>query len=155
ENFVRAMIQSSIHTYTSHLVHELQHAYDDWRSNGKAIVTDPVNKHSTKAHRYSKKNPEELTASQQQFIDTYNKKKQDINSEYHRLSRKQFEDLTEEESTFIGKQYNKYLNQKHEIDARFAQAFIKLPLCDWDFDASLDANKNIYFLMPFKDALRK
>lgn len=71
------------------LVHELTHSYDDWRSNGKAIVQpDEYKKHKQKA--------------------TNLKKMASLDGK-----------LTDDEIEFLDKQHKDYLNLKHEVDARF------------------------------------
>jgi ADP-ribose pyrophosphatase YjhB (NUDIX family) len=82
--------------FYSTLIHELQHAYDAWRSKGKAFDTQL--------------NPNYV-------------KQQDLAS---RLEKKAKEELTPEEIDALGNSYKAYLNLVHEINARYAQAMQKV-----------------------------
>lgn len=88
--------------FFSTLLHELQHAYDAWRSKGKAFN--------------SQQTPEYL-------------KQQDI---ANKLELKNREDLTPEEVDAISNSYKAYLNLTHEINARFAQAMHKVRMVGLD-----------------------
>jgi len=87
--------------YTT-LLHELQHAYDAWRSKGKAFG-------GQRSKEYVKK---------QQMAD--------------KLEKKPTSDLTPEERNALSDSYNAYLNLTHEINARYAQAMQKARLTSVD-----------------------
>jgi len=92
--------------FFSTLLHELQHAYDAWRSEGKA------------------------------FNSAYNEKYIDRQKRAREISMAvPVEEQTPEEIEAIGNSYKEYQNLVHEINARFAQAMHKVRLVgmsdDW------------------------
>lgn len=99
--------------FYSTLLHELQHAYDAWRSSGKAFN--------------AQLNKDYLSA---QDRSTYLK------------NTKNYEDMSPEEIEAIGKSDKAYLNLVHEINARYAQAIQKTQLTGMDFDTFDDIKKN-------------
>lgn len=80
------------------LLHELQHAYDGWRSKGKSFQGQETEKYK------------------------------EIKRRARELKIKDFKDLTPEEMDAIDAGTNAYLNLTHEINARFAQALHKISL---------------------------
>ena len=84
--------------FYSTLLHELQHAYDAWRSKGKAFT-------SQRSKDY---------VSKQKMAD--------------KLEKKATSDLTPEERNALSDSYKAYLNLTHEINARFAQSMQKARL---------------------------
>jgi GNAT superfamily N-acetyltransferase len=88
--------------FYSTLLHELQHAYDAWRSKGKAFDSQ-LNPNYQKQQDYA-----------------------------HALELKKKEDLTPEEIEAMGNSYKDYLNLVHEINARYAQAMHKVRAVTFD-----------------------
>ena len=93
--------------FSSTLLHELQHAYDVWRSKGRAVDGQ----------------------------DTEDYKKIQSAKRDVQLKKKDLENLTPEEVEAYNKGVRAYLNLQHEINARFAQAVAKIGLVDIDFDS--------------------
>lgn len=62
---------------------------------------------------------------------------------------------TEEERVKIGQNYKKYLNLKHEVDARFTQAINKITFYYLDFDKSIEYNKDYYEMKSFDDVKKQ
>ncbi len=92
-------------TLASSLLHELQHAYDSWRSDGKAL--DSGRK------------------------DGYNK----LRADYKDILSKKSKDFTPEEIKAIEKSHEAYLNLQHEINARFAQALDDIALTSRNYES--------------------
>ena len=88
--------------FYSTLIHELQHAYDAWRSKGKAF-------NSQLSQKYVR----------QQGLA-------------NQLEKKSREELTPEEIDALGNSYKAYLNLVHEINARYAQAMQKVRIKGYD-----------------------
>ena len=122
-NPIRAIRDYIYRDYKSTLIHELEHAFDDWRSGGNAF---------------------------KQQDDKYIKN----NKEYNQLKTINFEELKEEEREFIGKHYKEYLNLKHEVAAHFTQAVSNINFYELDFDLSIEQNKNVHSIKPFKEVKR-
>jgi len=89
--------------FYSTLLHELQHAYDAWRSKGKAFGS--------------------------QLDKGFIKRRQDAKS---LASSKKLEDLTPEETDAINKSFKEYQNLVHEINARYAQAMHRVRMTSVD-----------------------
>lgn len=100
--------------FYSTLLHELQHAYDAWRSGGKAFNSQ-LNKN---------------------YISLQDK------SNYIKSKNKNYDELTPEEIEAIGNGEKAYLNLVHEINARYAQAMQKTQLTGMDFNTFDDIKKN-------------
>lgn len=102
--------------FFSVLLHEIQHAYDAWRSGGKAFNS--------------------------QFTKEYIKKQELVKS----LSNKDVSDLSPEEIDAINNSSKAYLNLVHEINARYAQAMHKVRLkgLDDNFNDIIKPWKNVY-----------
>lgn len=99
--------------FYSTLLHELQHAYDAWRSSGKAFNAQ-LNK---------------------DYLSAQNRSNSIKNS-------KKYEEMSPEEIEAVGKSDKAYLNLVHEINARYAQAIQKTQLTGMDFDTFDDIKKN-------------
>ncbi len=89
--------------FYSSLLHEIQHAYDAWRSKGKALSGGTSKK----------------------FIDSQNKAKQIARS-------KNYYELTPEERGAINNSFKEYQNLVHEINARYAQAMHRVRIDTMD-----------------------
>lgn len=96
-------IKKAVSVYASTLLHELQHAYDNWRSKGKYI--------------------EEIKKMEIKLKEGF---------------------------------YEKYLNLKHEIDARFTQTIsdINFKDVDWDLSSEFSNTDFLYTILPFKEILK-
>lgn len=105
---------SIFYMWYSTLLHELQHAYDAWRSGGKAF-----NKQTTKSYT----------------------KLQDKARNIMR-SNVGYDDLTPEEIKALNDSREAYLNLVHEINARYTQAMAKFALVGFDFNTFDDVKKN-------------
>ena len=128
DNFTYKDIYFDIfYDFFSSLLHELQHAYDSYRSGGKAFDKQ------IKDEKYR----EEL------------KKKQTL------LQRR--EELVEDEINFVNSVSKKYLNFPHEINARFTQAVKDTSFWEFDVDVEKEEeiSKMIDFRKVFKDFKRK
>lgn len=126
EDILRDISNNMNKSYHSHLLHELQHAYDDWRSNNKAI----------RDKSYDYKSNTEL----------YNKYTKNLNLN---------QNMKEEELDFIAKHHKEYLNLPHEVDARFTQAIKKTDFYELDFDKSFENEYEIYNMLPFEDVKKQ
>jgi GH24 family phage-related lysozyme (muramidase) len=91
--------------FNSVLLHEVQHAYDAWRSKGKALDS----------------------ADNKGFVDRSRKAKALARS-------KKYDDLTPEEIKAINDSYAEYQNLVHEINARYAQTMNKVRMTSLDDD---------------------
>jgi len=98
----------------STLLHELQHAYDAWRSKGKAFGG-------------------QLTKSYTALQDKANNLMR---------TKSGYDDMTPEEIDAINDSRKAYLNLVHEINARYAQAMQKTILTGMDYDTFDDIKKN-------------
>lgn len=96
--------------FYSTLIHELQHAYDDYRSMGKALQTKQAMKFN---NRYNTSNPEDRINTQEKGMA--------------------------------------YINQPHEIWARFTQAMEKIRFNTFDMD---NDNKIVYRMYPIEDVVK-
>lgn len=92
-------------SFYSTLLHELQHAYDAWRSKGKAM----------------------LGQSSEKYIKT-----KELAASISKAGKKNLDDFTPEEVAAIQNSYKAYQNLVHEINARFAQAMANIPLTSMD-----------------------
>jgi len=97
----------------STLLHELQHAYDAWRSKGKAFGG-------------------QLTKTYTSIQDRANQVMK---------SKSKYDDLTPEEIDAINTSRKAYLNLVHEINARYAQAMHKTVMTGMDYDTFDDIKK--------------
>ncbi len=100
--------------FYSTLLHELQHAYDAWRSGGKAF-SGQLNKN---------------------YISSQKK------ADMLRHTKSGYDEMTPEEIEAINKSSIDYLNLVHEINARYAQAMQKTSLTGMDFSTFDDIKKN-------------
>lgn len=99
--------------FYSTLLHELQHAYDAWRSKGKAFGGQ------LKKSYTSLQNKARAIAS----------------------SKSGYDEMTPEEIEAVKKSYAAYQNLVHEINARYAQAMHNLQLTTMDFKTFDDVKK--------------
>lgn len=73
--FAKASIASHLFSmYAPHFVHEMQHAYDDWRSDGKALKDAAYAGMTPRANELSKKVRDSLSEEESAFIDEYSKR---------------------------------------------------------------------------------
>lgn len=94
--------------FNNTLLHEIQHAYDHYRSGGKALLQSDkfINN---------------------KIIKTELKKTFDEGGK-----------LSQDEIDFINKHHNQYLNLKHEVDARFTTALSKLRIFKSKYDDNFE-----------------
>jgi hypothetical protein len=71
EDVVRDITTSLVAHYNGHLLHELQHAYDDWRSGGKFITQQQDSGDKEKFNELSDKDMTELKEEELDFIDKF------------------------------------------------------------------------------------
>lgn len=100
-------IYYAIYDLDNVILHELIHAYDYWRSGGKAIKIDK------------------------------NTTKDNIKRKVIKMKHEDGLKLSKEELDFINKNFNDYLNKSYEIDARFAQTIKKISPYSLDWDAQV------------------
>ena len=114
------------------LLHELQHAYDEYRSGGKYTQDKKSKKHY----------------GEQEIITNLKQK--------HQMGMS----LTQQEKDKINKNIDRYYKLKHEVDARFTQAIHKIHFMSVDME-DVEKNKDgvedmifIHKMKPFKEILR-
>jgi hypothetical protein len=123
QEFNDQMYRFYLYQYESVLLHELQHAYDDYRSKGKAI------RHS-----------DEFQDKKQKYLDI-------MNTDMARF-------LNDEQMNMIQDYQKDYLNLKHEVDARFAQAIKKTDMLDTDHEYWDKYDDLKVVIKPFDDVLK-
>lgn len=116
------------HSFYDTLLHELQHAYDLYRSKGRAF--DSQMKKDDYKDRWSKRD--------------------DI------IRKKKTEELKEEEIEFLNKLSKEYLNFPHEINARFTQAVKETHFSEIDFKEDEDGDLySVEFMKPIREVVEK
>lgn len=121
--FNNQMYRFYFHEYESVLLHELQHAYDHYRSEGKAIH------HS-----------DEFATKKQKYVDIINSDRLNF--------------LNIEQINFIEDYQKDYLNLKHEVDARFAQAIKNTDMLDTDYEYWKKYDELKVVIKPFNRVLK-
>jgi hypothetical protein len=127
--------------YNSILLHELQHAWDNWKSKGEYTRNKKFFKYVDKVEEYPKfkKEKEEAINSLNTDDVDIEKKKEEIYIDTHK------------KSNAIHKYY---LRMQHEINARFTQAIKKVKFWTYDKSAKFDINNTKRIKVPFKDVLK-
>ena len=100
--------------FYSTLLHELQHAYDAWRSGGKA---------------FGGQLKKSYTSAQEK-------------ADMLRQTKSGYDEMTPEEIEAINKSSIDYLNLVHEINARYAQAMHKIVLTGMDYETFDDVKED-------------
>jgi hypothetical protein len=121
----------TLHSYTTKtLLHELQHAYDYYRSGGKAMDS--------------------------QFKDTEYandvRKREDMYQDKGKPTLDSNIDLNEKELNFLSNLNKKYLNFPHEVNARFTQAVKDTSF--WDVDVDVENDKFIFIIKDINTAYK-
>lgn len=114
------------------LLHELQHAYDYYRSNGRAMDSQ----FSDDKYSNDLRKREELYQNKKNPTLDYNPNK----------------DLTEEELEFVNDLTKKYLNFPHEVNARFTQALKDVSI--WNIDIDMEKDKFVYTIQDINSAFK-
>ncbi len=127
--------------FNSILLHELQHAWDNWKSKGEYTSNKKFFKYIDKVEEYPKfkKEKEEVINSLDSTDIDIEKKKEEIYIDTHK------------KSSALHKQY---LRQQHEINARFTQAIKKVRFWEYDKSVKFDINNTKKIKIPFKDVLK-
>jgi predicted nucleic acid-binding Zn-ribbon protein len=149
QQVVDQMVYSMSTKTMTHLIHELQHAYDDWRSGGKYVrVTGDYEANSQKYDELSNKLNKVTDSEYNQLRDAIAKKHGKPTPDTDKVER-----LKDEEAAFLARHHTQYLRQAHEVDARFTQTIHSTDFYEYDLDATLDQNKDVYRMKPYKEVL--